>query len=95
MAYTWVRSTASQVISTKPGWIGAVIVTPDSDDDTAYVSIFDGENTTEPKILRVRCKAGVTTIIRFQPPLATHRGLYVELEDHAEEVLIQHAWGDE
>ena len=95
MAYTWKRATNDEVISTKPGWIGAVIVTPDSDNDTAYVSLHDGESEADPKILRVRCRAGETKVVRFQPPLKTHRGLFVDFEDHAEEVLVQHAWGDE
>lgn len=95
MTYTWVHATFDQVVCTAPGWIGSIIVTPDSDDDTAYISLYDGESTGDPKILRVRCKAGVTTTIRFQPPLKTQRGLYVDFEDHAEEVLIQHSWDPE
>jgi len=95
MSYTWVRATVDQVISLSPGFVGCVIVTPDSDDDTAYISLYDGESTTDPKILRIRCSAGVTKVVRFQPPLKTQRGLYVDFEDHAEEVLIQHSWGAE
>lgn len=95
MSYTWVRATTDQVICTAPGYIGSVIVTPDGKDDTAKVTIYDGESANDPQITSIRTGAGVTRVVRFQPPLKTQRGLYITLDEKVEEVLIQHSWGKE
>lgn len=95
MNYTWVRATHSQVIVTAPGYIGCIILTPADENDVAHVDIYDGESTGDPKILRIRCGAGITKVVRFQPPLETQRGLYVALSDKASDVVIQHSWGPE
>lgn len=92
MKFAWIRATTDQVIITAPGWIGAIIVTPDGDDDRGRAIIYDGESASDPQLLKIRTAAGVTHVTRFQPPLKTQRGLYVVLDRHVEEILVQVQW---
>ena len=95
MKYTWVRATFDQKISNTPGFLGCVILTPDSSQSQGDVTLYDGESTGDPQIITIRGGAGITKVVRFQPPLETQRGLYLDVGDNVEEVLIQHAWGAE
>ena len=95
MEFTWIRITADQVVSPNPAMVGSVILSPDSDNDRADVSLYDGENTTEPKLITIRSGPGVTNTVNFQPYLQTQRGLYCEIGRYVGEVLIQLMWEKE
>ncbi len=95
MTSTWVTCTNDQVISTAPGWIGCVIITPSSASKRGDCTLYDGESANDPKILKVMTGVGETKVIRFQPPLKTQRGLYLDFGGDTDAVVIQHSWGEE
>ena len=95
MNYTYIRAITSQVVVTAPGQVGAVIVNTDDDDDIGSVILYDGESASDPRILRIRTLEGETKVVRFQPPLNLHNGLYLELGEKTPEVLVQIQWEDE
>lgn len=95
MSYTWVRATNDQVICTAPGYIGCVIITPSSASKRGDCTLHDGESTSDPEIITIMTLTGDTKVVRFQPPLKTQRGLYLDFGGDTQEVLIQHSWGPE
>lgn len=95
MSYTWVLATNDQVISPNPGWVGAIIITPSSATKKGDCTLYDGESSGDPKIIKVLTLSGATKVIRFQPPLKTQRGLYLDFGGDTDSVLIQHSWGKE
>ncbi len=95
MKFTWYRITADQVVSPNPAMVGTVIVSPDSNDDRADITLHDGESAQDPKIITVRTGAGVTNSVNFQPYMQTQRGLYCEIGRYVGEVLIQLMWEKE
>jgi len=95
MTYNWVRATVDRVVCTAPGWIGCVILTPTSASKRADCTIYDGESSGDPEILSILGGSGETKVVRFQPPLKTQRGLYLDIGGDTQEVLIQHSWGKE
>lgn len=95
MLFTWERITVDQVVSPNPARVGSIIVTPDDDDDRADVTLYDGESTSDPQLIKIRTGTGVTKVVNFQPYLQTHRGLYITLSNKAKDVLIQLRWDPE
>ncbi len=95
MRYAWIRCETSQVIVTAPGSIASVIVVPDGDDDRARVILYNGESTTDPRILMIRTLPGECKVVDFSKPVLFDRGLYITFDSHVEEVLIQVQWGVE
>jgi len=95
MKFTWIRIRADGVVSPNPTMVGSVILSPDSDDDRADITLYDGENSNEPELLTIRTAPGVTNTVNFQPYLQTQRGLYCEIGRYVGEVLIQLKWESE
>jgi len=94
MTYTWVKPATAGIISKSPARVAQVILTSASD-KKGYVSIYDGESTSDPKIMTIRAASGETKVILFQPYLVTHRGLYVNSFHDVEDLIIQLAIGHE
>ena len=92
MKFTWERITVSQVVSPNPTMIGSVIVTPNSDSKKTFVTLYDGESTSDPEIVTIRTSSGVSERVTFQPYLKTKRGLYVTAGGDLGEALIQLLW---
>lgn len=95
MDFTWIRITGDQVISPNPTRIGSVILSPDGDNNKADATFYDGESTSDPRLLTIRTGSGVTKVINFQPYLQTQRGLYVDIGSMVGEVFIQLQWEPE
>jgi len=92
MRFTWVRITVDQVVSPNPTKIGSVIITPVNDSKKTYVSLYDGESTSDPKLITIRTLTGATKKVNFTPYLETQRGLYVDVGGDRGEVLVQLMW---
>ncbi|KKK48676.1 hypothetical protein LCGC14_3142740 [marine sediment metagenome] len=95
MEFTWIRATTDQVVSPNPSKVGSVILTPSNDSKKADISLYDGESTSDPKLLTIRTASGVTNTVNFQPYLETKRGLYLDIGGDVGEVLIQLMWEPE
>lgn len=95
MKFTWERITVDRVVSPNPVKVGSVILSPDSDSNKADISFYDGESTSDPKILTIRSAGGVTKTVNFQPYLQAQRGLYADIGSNVGEVLIQLNWEPE
>jgi len=95
MQFTWERITVDQVVSPNPARIGSVILTPVNDSKKADITLYDGESTSDPKIITIRTATGVTHTVNFQPYLQTQRGLYCDVGGDVGEVLIQLNWDKE
>lgn len=92
MDYDWIRATVDRVICTAPTWISTIIITPSSASKKADITLYDGESTSDPQILKVMGGAGENKVIRFDPPLKTKRGLYLDVGGDCQEVVIQFYW---
>jgi len=88
MTYGWLRLAGDGLVATSPAFIAAIIVSPNGASNNATVTLYDGENTGEPKVLTVYTGTGTTKSIVFTEPLKLNRGLYVEAGSHLGEVLI-------
>lgn len=78
---------ASQLIHKNSCHLVAVLLTPD-EDELAYVDIYDGINTTEPKMMRIRSAQEESKLIEFTKPVLMKRGIYVDMHEHAESYTI-------
>ena len=72
------RRTVSGVIHRNKCLLLGVLLEPDGT-NASYVDIFDGENTTEPKMARIRTEATTGDPKFFYPPVFLERGLFVDL----------------
>jgi len=88
--YTWQRLTSDNKVSNTPALIATVIVMP-HDGKQAKVVLYDGESTSDPKIIEIKTASGQSKAINFNPPLRTQRGLYVDFTSDCDEVLIHYA----
>ncbi len=86
-AKPYVYVTASQTIHNTPCMLYSLIVNPDGS-NASYVEIYDGENTTEPKALKIRIQADHGHVFPINPPLKLKRGLRVEFGANLESVTI-------
>ena len=92
MKFTWERITVSQVVSPNPTMIGSVIVSPDRDTKKTFITLYDGESSSDPEIMTIRTPTGTSESVNFQPYLKTQRGLYVTAGGDLGEALIQLQW---
>ena len=95
MKFHWYRIVADQVVSPNPAMVGSVILTPVNDSKKGDITLYDGESTSDPKILTIRTATGVTKTVNFQPYLQTQRGLFCDVGGDVGEVLIQLRWEPE
>lgn len=95
MKFTWERITFNRVISPNPSKVGSVVITPVNDSKKTYVTLYDGESTSDPPIVTIRTLSGATKAVNFQPYLETQRGLYAVCGGDLGEVLIQLCWEPE
>lgn len=95
MLQDWIRSTTDQVICTAPCYISTVAITPTSASKRADCTLYDGESTSDPQLIRILSGAGETKVVSFNPPLETKRGLYLDFGGDTHEVIVQFCWGKE
>lgn len=94
MTYTWTRVETSQVISTSPACVGAVLVTANGSGN-ADITLYDGTSASDPIIIAIRALQNQTRVVNFQPYLVTRRGLYVAIGDNVQGVVVQYSWEHE
>ena len=90
MAATWIRLTATQGVTRGPCQVGAVIVAPGGQSKNGDATLYDGESTDDPRVLKVYSGTGVTNEVIFPVPLVCHRGLYVVLGGSTSECVLQY-----
>jgi len=81
------RRTASGIIHKNACHLCGAIVSP-KQDKKSYIDIYDGESTSQEKVLRLRTNTGTGNHIVFTKPILMRRGLYVYLHDDAEEYTV-------
>jgi len=84
-AYTYTER--SQVIHTKKCRLYRVILTPDGTNNS-YLDIYDGDNTSEPKVMRLRVQANRSYSTNFSGGLPLRRGLYLSFGANLEAVTV-------
>ena len=92
--YDYITSAVDTKVCTAPVTIVSVIVTPDAN-QKADITLYDGEGTKDPEIIKIRTLANDTKVINFAPGLVTERGLYLDVGSNVADVLIQFIWGKE
>jgi len=83
------RITVDQVISTSPVKIYALIITSDGNGD-ADAGVYDGESTSDNKIVTLYTVDESLASIIFAEPLETQRGLFIDIGSNVTEVLVQY-----
>jgi len=84
----WTRITSSQVLAKGPCLLHSVFITPSA--ANADVTIYDGENATEPMVITlVMATAGITGFSP-SPALELERGLYIAIGSNITAVLVQY-----
>ena len=81
------RRTASGIIHKNSCHLVGVIVTS-KDNASGYIDVYDGENTSQEKVMRVRAVQNTSRPVMFPKPVIMRRGLYVYLNDDAEEFTV-------
>jgi len=89
VSYNWDRFTGSNKVSLAPCKVGTVIITSDGQGVTD-VTLYDGESTDDPVLAELKGPDNTSKMIHFQPPLLTHRGLYLDVGSNVTSVLIQY-----
>ena len=79
--------TASGLVSHKPVYLKGIILTPDGT-NSSYVDIYNGENTTAEKIMRLRVQANRSYHLVFNTSFYLNRGLYVDFGANLEAVTV-------
>lgn len=79
--------TASGVVDPGPCILWHIIVTPDGS-NASYADLYDGIDTSSPKIARIRTQAKASRPYSFGNPLYLPRGCYVDFETNLECVTI-------
>jgi len=80
-------STASRVIHKNRCHLVAALITP-KEDSKSYIDIYDGENTTAPKMMRLRSGTEESKFIEFNKHPLMQRGIYVYLHGDAESFTV-------
>jgi len=81
------RRTASAIIHKNSCHLVGIIVTS-KDSKSGYVDVYDGENTSQEKVMRVRALQNDSRPVMFPKPVLMRRGLYVYLNGDAEEYTV-------
>jgi len=90
----WIYLTASGIVSKAPCLIYS-ITGNNNGTSGGYIMIYDGENTSEPVITKLGHVKFDSRQLRFEPPLKTKRGLYIDFTSQTESVLVCFAELDE
>lgn len=83
----WDYMTASRIVWKMPCHLHAIIVTPDGT-NKSYADVYNGVDTTSPKVFRIRCNTNNTHEFIFDPPLELTRGLYIAFETNLESCTV-------
>jgi len=78
---------ASGVVQRKKCRLFYVILTPDGT-NSSYLDIYDGESTSEPKVMRLRVQANRSFAIYFNGGLLLQRGLYLSFETNLQAATV-------
>ena len=81
------RRAASGIIHKNSCHLVGVIVTS-KDNASGYIDVYDGENTSQEKVMRVRAIQNTSRTVMFPKPVIMRRGLYVDLNSDSEEYTV-------
>ncbi|GAH15957.1 unnamed protein product [marine sediment metagenome] len=81
------RRTASGIIHTNSCHLVGIIVSS-KDDKKSYADVYDGDNASQEKVMRVRALLGDSKVVFPPKPVLMRRGLYVYLNDDADEFTV-------
>lgn len=85
--YRWAWVTDDLLLSMGACELCFVMITSDKTD--AYVSIYDGENTTETLIATIKGRTDLSVPVAFPQPIFCRKGLYIDLANSPVGVLVQ------
>jgi len=88
-SYNWDRFTDDNKVSNAPCSVGTVIITSNGQGVTDII-LYDGESADDPVLAELKGPDNTSKMIHFQPPLVTHRGLYLVVGNNVTSVLIQY-----
>lgn len=86
--YTWIRITGAGIVSKTPACVGAVHFVGDGSHQID-ITLYDGESTDDPQILKLIGDKDNSKHITFTPYLKTNRGLYISFGTYTAAVLVQ------
>jgi len=81
------RRTASGLIHKNSCYLVGIVITP-KENNKCYVDVYDGENTGQEKVFRLRGYSGTGNSVIFPEPILMRRGLYVAMDGETEEVTV-------
>ena len=94
MTLKWVNTSIDILLSKREAFIKSVILTPSSANKRGDCTFYDGESTSDPKLIKILGESGQSTQFNFDPPLKTNRGLYLDVGGDVGEILVQFGWSD-
>jgi len=85
---------ADGVVSTDPISLHTVIF--QSEDNKAYLKLYDGQSTDGPLIAQLHVDTKQSSkVVRFDPPLKLASGLYVDLDPDTNDAFVHFTRGIE
>ena len=87
-AMTWIRTTVDRCLSKTQTLVATVIITPHNG-KYGTITLYNGESTSDEQVILLQSGTTSTKVIRFNPPLFLHKGLYVDVGGDVDDVLIQ------
>uniref|UniRef100_A0A6H1ZWU4 Uncharacterized protein n=1 Tax=viral metagenome TaxID=1070528 RepID=A0A6H1ZWU4_9ZZZZ len=84
----WIYLTATQTIHRKACKLFSIVVTPDGTNNT-YADVYDGENTNEPKVTRLRVVSTTSKKFSWPKGLDLQRGLHIVFETNLQAVTVE------
>jgi len=77
----------SRIVYKGPCRIDKIIVTPDGA-NASYADVYDGENTSNPKVTRLRVPVTQSILFPFGKDFILQRGLYVAFGTNLSSVTV-------
>lgn len=86
--FRWTRTTVDECLSNSKTHVAAVIITPTSQ-ASGTVTLYNGKSTSDPQVIVLQTGTTESKTVNFNPPLYLDRGLYVDVGDNVDDLLIQ------
>ena len=83
----WITLIKDGIVSKTPSFIHKLLMTAHLG-KVGFCTLYDGESIKDTRIMELRSISNNTLDISFDPPLETHRGIYVDLDGDVHDVLI-------
>lgn len=84
----WKYLTASETIHRKKCKLHSIVVTPDGSNNS-YADVYNGENTSEPQVIRLRVVSTNSRKFNWPGGLELERGLHISFETNLSSVLVE------